>query len=188
MEHQLKWCISTCLLYIHKWLTDSSRGLAQKIREKFAKNLRNICEIFAKYLQNICEIFAKNLQKIREKFAKNLQKICEKSKFMQNSRKIREKFENFEWILIFRKFFTNFSQIFREIFATDHVKSPLDEYSTCVKYIVQINCYNRYTHFWLVSMFLKDIFGKKWQKPLSFKYTDPYETCELKLDIEDRGI
>ena len=66
-------------------ITDSSRGLAQKIREIFAKNLRNICEIFAKYLRKICE-----------KFVKNLQKICEKSKFTQNLRKIREKFENFE--------------------------------------------------------------------------------------------
>ena len=29
--------------------TDSSRGLSQKNREIFAKNLRKICEIFAKY-------------------------------------------------------------------------------------------------------------------------------------------
>ena len=120
-------------------LTDSSRGLAQKIREKFAK-----------YLRNICEIFAKNLRKICKKFVKNLQKICEKSKFAQNSRIFHEFLANFAWILIFRKFFanflqifheffTNFSQIFREYFANisrnfreffvpDHVKSPLDTY------------------------------------------------------------
>ena len=41
-------------------LTDSSRGLSQKIREIFAKNLRNIREIFVKYSRNIREIFAKN--------------------------------------------------------------------------------------------------------------------------------
>ena len=44
---------------IRERLTDSSRGLTQKIREIFAKNLRNIREIFTKYLRNICEIFAK---------------------------------------------------------------------------------------------------------------------------------
>ena len=54
-----------------KELTDSSRGLAQKIREIFAKNLRNICEIFAKYSRKIREKFAKNSRKIHKKIAKN---------------------------------------------------------------------------------------------------------------------
>ena len=41
-------------------------------------------------------------RKIREIFAKNLRKICE--------------------------YYANFSRIFREFFATDHVKSPLVRY------------------------------------------------------------
>ena len=87
-------------------LTDSSRGLAQKIREKFAK-----------YLRNICEIFAKNLRKIREKFAKNLRKIKIRSKFSNFSRIFGKFCVNFDFSQIFREFFANFSRIFRKFFA-----------------------------------------------------------------------
>ena len=87
-------------------LTDSSRGLAQKIRKKFTKNSRNICEIFAK-----------NLRKIREKFAKNLRKIKIRSKLSNFSRIFREFCVNFDFSRIFCKFFTNFSRIFCKFFA-----------------------------------------------------------------------
>ena len=87
-------------------ITDSSRGLAQKIRENFAK-----------YLRNIREKFAKNSWKICKKFAKNLRKIKIHAKFAKNSWKIREFWVNFDFSQIFCKFFTNFSQIFRKYFA-----------------------------------------------------------------------
>ena len=65
---------SCCIVYLENAkVTDSSRGLLQKIRE-----------IFAKYLRKICEIFAKNTRKIYEKFAKKLQKNRKKSKFAKN--------------------------------------------------------------------------------------------------------
>ena len=48
------------LINLFGTLTDSSRGLSRKIREKFAKYLRNICEIFAKYLQKNRKKIAKN--------------------------------------------------------------------------------------------------------------------------------
>ena len=113
------------LLKLAVSLTDSSRGLSQKIREIFAKNLQNICEIFAKYSRKIREKFAKNLRKICEKFAKYSQKIREK--FAKNSQKInipeffrifsrifRKYFANFNFLRIFCEFFANFSQIFRD--------------------------------------------------------------------------
>ena len=129
-----KWSLGRTEEVSYICFTDSSRGLAQKNCEKFAKYSRNICEIFAKYSR-----------KIRKNFAKKSQKICEKkicAKFVKNS----GIFANFAQILIFRKFFAIFfrnfyeffvnilrifrkyfakiSQIFREFFAPDHVKSP----------------------------------------------------------------
>ena len=98
-------------------VTDSSRGLLQKIRE-----------ILMKYSQKICKIFAKNSWKIREKFAKNSRKIniCEIfrifsqifCKYFANfnfSRIFCELFANI--LRIFHKFFANFSRIFRKYFA-----------------------------------------------------------------------
>ena len=80
------------------WLTDSSRGLAQKIREIFAKNTRKICEIFVK-----------NTRKIYEKFVKKSQKNRKKSKFAKNLWKNREKSANFDFLRFFCDFFANFS-------------------------------------------------------------------------------
>ena len=79
-------------------LTDSSRGLAQKIREIFAKNTRKICEIFVK-----------NTRKIYEKFAKKSQKNRKKSKIAKNLWKNREKSANFDFLRFFCDFFANFS-------------------------------------------------------------------------------
>ena len=69
---------------------DSSRGLSQKICEKFAKNSRKIREKLK---------FAKYLRKIREKIRKNSQMLI-----------FREFFANISQI--FRKFFANISRIF----------------------------------------------------------------------------
>ena len=111
--------------FIMLLLTDSSRGLSQKIREIFAKNLQKICEIFAKNLRKIREKlkFAKYLRKSPEKFANvNFSRIF--CKFFANiSRIFRKYFTNISQI--FRKFFANFLRIFRKFFVTDHVKSPL---------------------------------------------------------------